>query len=210
MAKRVGSSAVNRALFAVASGLWALAVVGPVSTVWPKGPAATQNLIAEAKFPRTKGSLPLPSKSNGGYGMRQIFLLVSVLLLSLSWALAQDATQGSTTPARGTNPMNSGQNSAAAGEKTVTGCLSGSNGSFSLTDKHGNSYQLTGDNAKLSEHVGHEVRVTGTPSPSASGATAGAPGTTTAGNTGAEQSLQVTSLKHISKSCQAGAGGMTH
>jgi Protein of unknown function (DUF5818) len=142
--------------------------------------------------------------------MRQIFLLVSVLLLSLSWALAQDATQGSTTPARGTNPMNSGQNSAASSEKTVTGCLSGSNGSFTLTDKHGKSYQLTGDNAKLSEHVGHEVKVTGTPSPSASGATAGAPGSTTAGGTGAEQSLEVTSLKHISKSCQAGAGGMTH
>ena len=138
--------------------------------------------------------------------MRQILLLVSVLLLGLSWAVAQDATQGSTTPSTGTNPMNSGQNSAASGEKTVTGCLSGSNGSFSLTDKHGTSYQLTGDNAKLSEHVGHEVRVTGTPSPSASGATAGAPGSTTAGNTGAEQSL----LKHVSKSCQAGAGGMTH
>jgi hypothetical protein len=134
--------------------------------------------------------------------MRQIFLLVSVLLLSLSWALAQDATQGSTTPARGTNPMNSGQNSAASSEKTVTGCLSGANGSFTLTDKHGKSYHLTGDNAKLSEHVGHEVKVTGTPSPSASGATAG--------GTGAEQSLEVTSLKHISKSCQAGAGGMTH
>ncbi|HEX6822662.1 MAG TPA: DUF5818 domain-containing protein [Candidatus Sulfotelmatobacter sp.] len=142
--------------------------------------------------------------------MRQILLLVSVLLLGLSWAVAQDATQGSTTPSRGTDPMNSGQNSAAAGEKTVTGCLSGSNGSFTLTDKHGKSYQLTGDNAKLSEHVGHEVRVTGTPSPSASGATAGAPGTTTAGGTGAEQSIQVTSLKHLSKSCQSGAGGMTH
>ena len=210
MAKRVGSSAGNRALFAVASGLWTLAAFGPVSTVWPKGPAATQNLIAEAKFPRTKRSLPLPSKSNGGYGMRQILLLVSVLLLGLSWAVAQDATQGSTTPSRGTNPMNSGQNSAAAGEKTVTGCLSGSNGSFSLTDKHGKSYQLTGDNAKLSEHVGHEVRVTGTPSPSASGATGGASGTTTAGGTGADQSIQVTSLKHVSKTCQSGAGGMTH
>lgn len=140
--------------------------------------------------------------------MRQMFLLVSVLLLSFSWAVAQEKTQGSTTPSRGTDPMNSGQNSTS--QKTVTGCLSGSNGSFTLTDKHGTSYQLTGDNAKLSEHVGHEVRVTGTPSPSASGATAGAPGSTTAGGTGSEQSLEVTSLKHISKTCQSGAGGMTH
>ena len=103
--------------------------------------------------------------------MRQMFLIVSVLLLGLSWAVAQDTTQGSTSPSRGTNPMNSGQNSASASEKTVTGCLSGSSGNFTLTDKHGTAYQLTGDTAKLSDHVGHEVRVTGTPSPSASGAT---------------------------------------
>jgi len=133
-----------------------------------------------------------------------MFLLVSVLLLGLTWAVAQDTTQGSTTPSRGTNPMNSGQNSASASQKTVTGCLSGSNGNFTLTDKHGKSYQLTGDTAKLTEHVGHEVRVTGTPSAS------GAAGTTTAGGAGAEQALEVTSLKHISKTCQSGAGGMSH
>jgi hypothetical protein len=140
-----------------------------------------------------------------------MFLLVSVLLLGLSWAVAQDATQGSTSPSRGTNPMNSGQNSASASEKTVTGCLNGSNGSFTLTDKHGKSYQLTGDTAKLSDHVGHEVRVTGTPSPSAdAGSSTGAAGTTS-GGAGAEQSLQVTSVKHVSKTCQAGSGGtMTH
>jgi hypothetical protein len=102
--------------------------------------------------------------------------------------------------------MNSGQNSASASEKTVTGCLNGSNGSFTLTDKHGKSYQLTGDTAKLTEHVGHEVKVTGTASEGSSGAASG----TTAG-AGAEQTLQVTSLKHISKTCQAGAGGgMNH
>jgi len=137
--------------------------------------------------------------------MRQILLLVAVLLLGLSWAVAQDATQGSTTPSSGTSPMNSGQNSAAAGEKTVTGCLSGSNGTFTLTDKHGKSYQLTGDTAKLTEHVGHEVKVTGTAS---AGTGTGAAGSTT--GAGAEQTLEVTSLKHISKTCQAGAGGMTH
>lgn len=141
--------------------------------------------------------------------MRQMFLLVSVLLLGLSWAVAQDATQGSTSPSTGTSPMNSGQNSAAAGQKTVTGCLSGSNGSFTLTDKHGMSYQLTGDTAKLTEHVGHEVKITGTMSSSASGASSGAASSTTPG-AGAEKTLEVTSVKHISKTCQPGAGGMSH
>lgn len=144
--------------------------------------------------------------------MRQILLLVSVLLLGLTWAIAQDTTQGSTSPSKGTNPMNSGQNGPSGGEKSVTGCLSGSNGSYTLTDKHGMSYQLTGDTAKLSEHVGHEVRVTGTPGSAGSSTTSPTAGATT-GGTGSEQSLQVTSVKHISKSCSAGTGGtggMTH
>src|SRR3954470_1049978 len=141
--------------------------------------------------------------------MRQIFLLVSVLILGLSWAVAQDATQGSTSPSRGTDPNNSGQNAAgSAGQKTVTGCLSGSNGSYTLTDKHGMTYQLTGDTAKLSDHVGHEVKITGTSSSSASSPSSGA-ASGTAGSTGAEKTLQVTSVKHISKTCQAGAGGMS-
>ena len=138
--------------------------------------------------------------------MRKMFMLVSVLLLGLTWAVAQDATQASPS-AGNASAQTSGQTGSAAGEKTVTGCLSGSNGTFTLTDKHGRSYQLTGDTAKLTEHVGHEVKVMGTPSAgSNSGAAAG-----TTGGAGAEQTLEVASLKHISKSCQAGAGGaMNH
>jgi len=139
--------------------------------------------------------------------MRQTFLLVSVLLLGLSWAVAQDATQASPSAGSG-SAQTSGQSGSAAGQKTVTGCLSGSNGSFTLTDKHGKSYQLTGDTAKLTEHVGHEVKVTGSTNSSAS---AGSAASSTTGSAGAEQTLEVTSLKHISKSCQAGAGGgMNH
>ncbi|HZQ95322.1 MAG TPA: DUF5818 domain-containing protein [Candidatus Sulfotelmatobacter sp.] len=144
--------------------------------------------------------------------MRQILLLVTVLLLGLTWAVAQDTTQGSTSPSAGTNPMNSGQNSqtSAGGDTTVSGCLSGSNGSYTLTDKHGMSYQLTGDTAKLAEHVGHEVKVTGTASASGSSSAAGGAASSTTGTAGAQQTLQVTSVKHVSKSCQAGAGGMSH
>ena len=139
--------------------------------------------------------------------MRQMFLLVSVRLLGLSWAVAQDTTQSSPS-AGSTSAQTSGQTGSATGEKSVTGCLSGSNGTFTLTDKHGRSYQLTGDTAKLTEHVGHEVKVMGTASAS-EGASGTASGTTA--GAGAGQTLQVTSVKHISKSCQAGAGGaMTH
>jgi len=142
--------------------------------------------------------------------MRQIFLLVSVLILGLSWAVAQDATQGSTSPSRGTDPNNSGQNAAgSAGQKTVTGCLSGSNGSYTLTDKHGMTYQLTGDTAKLSDHVGHEVKITCNFN-SAGSAASGGPAAGASGGAGAEKTLEVSSVKHISKTCQAGAGSMSH
>ena len=58
----------------------------------------------------------------------------------------------------------------SAGQMTVEGCLSGSNGNFTLSDKNGTSYQLTGDTAKLSEHLGHEVKVTGTSGSDGTGA----------------------------------------
>jgi hypothetical protein len=145
--------------------------------------------------------------------MRQIFLLVSILLLGLTWAIAQDSTS-SPSASSGQNSASSGQmsRSSSGGETTVQGCLSGSNGSYTLSDKNGTTYQLTGDSAKLSQHVGHEVKVTGTTG-SASGST-GAEGSAgaaagSAGAAGAQQTLQVTSVKHVSKSCQAGSG-MSH
>jgi flavin-binding protein dodecin len=144
--------------------------------------------------------------------MRQILLLVSILLLGLTWAVAQDASQ--TSPSSSQSSASAGQTSSgetssrrtsAGGETTVEGCLSGSSGSYTLTDKNGNTYQLTGDTAKLSQHVGHEVKITGSSSAGAnSGAAAGA-----AGAAGSQQTLQVASVKHVSKTCQSG-GGMSH
>ena len=89
---------------------------------------------------------------------------------------------------------------------SVEGCLSGSNGNFTITDKNGTSYQLTGDSAKLSEHVGHEVKVTGT----SGSAGTGASGSTESSAGGTGQTLQVTSVKHISKTCKSGGTGMSH
>lgn len=125
--------------------------------------------------------------------MRQIILILSVMLLGLTWAITQDTT--------GTQSSRAGQ--SASGQTTVEGCLSGSNGNFTLTDKNGTSYQLAGDTAKLSEHVGHEVKVTGMPSSGAAG------GESASAGTGSNQTLQVSSVKHISKTCKSG-GGMAH
>jgi hypothetical protein len=140
--------------------------------------------------------------------MRQLFLLLSVLLLGLSWAVAQD----STSPATQDSTSNSGQTSrtGAGGQMTVEGCLSGSSGNFTLTDKNGMSYQLSGDTAKLSEHVGHEVKVTGTSGSAGAGASGSTEPSGAAGTAGAGQTLQVTSVKHVSKTCKSGGSGMSH
>lgn len=137
--------------------------------------------------------------------MRQVLLLVSVILLAASWVAAQD----NSTSQSDTNSPTASQtaSSAAGGETTVQGCLSGSNGNFTLTDKNGNSYKLTGDTAKLSEHVGHEVKVTGTSSSAsaAPGDSGSATGTSGQASTDSATTLEISSVKHIAKTCQNGA-----
>jgi hypothetical protein len=123
--------------------------------------------------------------------MRRGLLVLSVLLLASLWAAAQSSEQGSRT--------------SAGGQTTVEGCLSGSNGNYMLTDQNGTMYQLTGDTAKLSEHVGHEIKVSGTSSSASDSST----GTATGASGSAQQTIQVTSVKHIAKTCKSGSG-MSH
>ena len=121
-------------------------------------------------------------------------LLLSVLLLGTCWAAAQNY------------PSQSGSTHAtSSASTTVEGCLSSNNGNYTLTDSHGNNIALTGDTSKLSEHVGHTVKITGittTASTSSSGASSsGAMGQTSS----SPQSIDVSSVKHISKTCKNGA-----
>jgi uncharacterized protein DUF5818 len=135
--------------------------------------------------------------------MRKVLLLVSVLLLGACWAVAQDSTNSNSSPASPTSASSGQTASTASGANTVEGCLSGSSGSYTLTAKDGTSYQLTGDTAKLSEHVGHTVKITGTSS--AASSSAGGTATGTAGASSSSQTLEVSSVKHVSKTCQNGS-----
>lgn len=123
--------------------------------------------------------------------MRRIFLLISILLLSVTWAMAQYGGSWDTA--------GSGDQSKV----TVLGCLAEEGGNFTLTDQAGTTYQLVGKTEQLNAHVGHTIRVTGTNAsaaqfPGAMGADAGTPPT-----------LSVTSFKHVSSRCDVapGAGG---
>jgi hypothetical protein len=137
--------------------------------------------------------------------MRQI-LLASVLLLGASWMAAQTSS-GSTQGGQSGGDYgqtNSGQTSGNGGaQKTVVGCLSQSNGQYMLTSKRGMTYQLTGDTSQLSDHVGHEIRVTGTEGQGS--ASAGSNSGMSQGSAGAT-TLQISSMKHISKTCNNTGG----
>jgi hypothetical protein len=122
--------------------------------------------------------------------MRKNLLLSLLLLASALWLQAQTYPQSSTA--------------GDTGGTTVQGCLSGSSGSYTLTADDGATYTLTGNTTELKDHVGHEIQVTGKTSgssASSSSSAASASGTTSAG--GAGQTLEVASMKHISKSCKS-------
>ena len=125
-------------------------------------------------------------------------LLISMLLLGSSWALAQDSN--ASTPSQ-SGPSHATAESAGS-QQMIKGCLSGSDGAYTLTDSNGQNYHLTGDTAKMNAHVGHEVGVTGTVS-SASASTSGENPNGSMAQTGAaQQTIDVPSFKHISKTCQ--------
>ena len=113
---------------------------------------------------------------------RKLVMALS-LLLCTGWLMAQEGS------------MSKGQmDKGDSGQVKVEGCLQKSASGFTLTDTAGKMYNLQGDSAKISEHVGHEVMVTGT---------AGSGSDSSMSNSQSESVLQVTQLKHVSKTCKS-------
>jgi len=48
-----------------------------------------------------------------------------------------------------------------SGPATIDGCLQSSGGHYTITDNNGKVHNLTGDTARLSHYVGHQVEITG-------------------------------------------------
>lgn len=139
-------------------------------------------------------------------------LLLSSMLLCAMWVVAQtypnsSASQSSSSNGQTTTSSQSSSQSSDTGngsETTVRGCLSGSSGNYTLTSDSGTAYQLSGDTSKLSDHVGHEIEVKGTTSPSSSsssGGTASSSGSSAGGTS--PQTLNMTSMKHIATTCSS-------
>ena len=74
---------------------------------------------------------------------RLAFLLLAVALA----AAPQSSTSGTTQ--------------ASADQTTIQGCVADGSGAYTLSDRSGVMYFLTGNTSDLSSYVGREVRVTG-------------------------------------------------
>lgn len=136
--------------------------------------------------------------------MRKLSLITAILLLASAWVLAQSSTAPSSQQYPSTAPsstQSAGQDASQAASQagkeaagqTVEGCIGGSAGSYTLTDKSGKTYQLAGDTSKLGDHVGHDVKITGSMA-SAAGAAAASAG-------GATPTLTVKKVKMVSATC---------
>lgn len=119
--------------------------------------------------------------------MRKTLILALMLLISAFWLQAQEGHPGADiwlAPA-GTSPM------------TIAGCLRSSGGHYAVTGKDGTIYDLTGNTARLSHYVGHQVEITGKPTVRTLDTTV-----THAASTAEElPALEVKSAKEISKTC---------
>jgi len=131
--------------------------------------------------------------------MRKTLLLATILLAFAAWAVAQQdptAPSAQAPSAAQTPSAQSPDNQTAlpATGDTIEGCLGGSAGNFTVTDKSGTTYQLQlpqgTDTDNLNKHVGEEVRVTGATSNAA------------AGN---QASIHVTKMNKIADTCGTGS-----
>jgi hypothetical protein len=126
-------------------------------------------------------------------------MTVAVVLLSSVWMMAQYGSQSSGSM--------SDQSSAGNAANHLEGCLSGSNGNYTLTDNAGNSYKLSGDSSELDKYNGSKVRVMGSMAAAGSAAMHGESGMGAAGSSGSSSNtFNVTKVK---KTGSCGASNST-
>lgn len=120
--------------------------------------------------------------------MRRTWLLSSLLFCAL-WLVAQTNPNQTLAPDRGTKTGND--------QITLQGCLSESNGDYTLTDASGNVYRLVGTSSTVKEQVGHTVEVTGINSSHVPRSTG------SASEPAAPPTLTVTAVKDVADSCSS-------
>ena len=149
--------------------------------------------------------------------MRKLLLSGLLMLACSAWVAAQTGGGGTggggggtagTTASGPTSANTSGATGAStdtSGTQTsIKGCLSGSNGNYTLTDNMGATYQLQGKDSDLSKHVGEKIEVQGTeanaqPSDIKAGDVTSAPRTTEKTTVAGSPSGQMFNVSHVNK-----------
>lgn len=124
--------------------------------------------------------------------MKKTITLAAILLLVAAVGLAQDP---SASPSTQSTPS-----STQSGTQSIRGCLSGSEGNFTLASDSGQTIKLSGDDALLKQHVGHMVDIKGLPEQNASDASAASTGSSQ------PQTFAVNDVQMISESCTQTSG----
>ena len=104
--------------------------------------------------------------------MRKRYLVTASVLLPAVWLMSQSTggrsaypkstTPSTQQPATAVAPASETQTSSAnKHDSFLEGCIGGSSGRLTLIDAAGKVYQLRGDTAKLSEHIGQQASIMG-------------------------------------------------
>lgn len=165
-------------------------------------PKAESGLTQRVSLPNVNaGATAFRMTLRSEESMKKMLVLLSLGVLGASLALAQETSPTGQSATPTTDPP--------ASASTVQGCLSGSDGSYMLTqDGTGTTYKLVGDEPQLIKHVGHEVAITGELTGS-SGSAGSAPDQGQAGSssgTASGTAIQVSAVKMISRKCSSGGG----
>ncbi len=138
--------------------------------------------------------------------MKKLLLVVIALFATFLWA--QTSSSGSTQDQK-TTDQGTKKSTHKKGETTLTGCLGGSEGNYTL--KHGKREVAVTSSEDLSKHVGHEVKLHGSWAKAGeeAGAAAGMEkGTEAKKGAAGKRTFNATSIDHISDTCPA-AGAAT-
>ena len=124
------------------SAVWAVAQTSPSSS----SPSTTPDTSSQQSTPPSSTSPSSTSPSSTSPS---------------STSSGQSTTPDTSSTTTQTTTTQTTQTSSDSGT-SIEGCLNGSAGNWTLTDQSGKTWQLAGDTSKLSDHVGHQVRLTGT------------------------------------------------
>lgn len=155
----------------------------------PELSTCLQNRGTRAVQPASSGADPTCPRK---HSMKKTLLLSSILLLS-AFVWARSGTQDATS-----------QSGISHNRMMVEGCLSGSDGNYTLTDKSGKTYNLDGDMSKLAGHIGETFSLAGSTSPSTSSNSTASGHYATAGSPyDSYPTLTVTAVRLVGASCGA-------